>query len=242
MALALGMVMYGSTYVIPQFLAIISDYNALQTGLVIFWMGVPAFPVDAVLPFMIRRIHIRIAVGAGMFIMALSCFCQHKSDSGIGRWSVHRKPVPARHRHDPHDDVPQPGDGSFGCVGRMPAMLRASSTRRETSGALSRSPGLLRSRISACGIIVGGWKKLSTPTAPGCRNTWTPAAVVGQLPQAALEMLSGIIQRDAFVMTYNDVFFAMGDYPGHFCRWYCSSCSPEELIPFRCTENSCARP
>ena len=29
-------------------------------------------------------------------------------------------------------------------------------------------------------------------------------------PQAALEMLSGIIQRDAFVMTYNDVFFAMG--------------------------------
>ena len=43
MALALGMVMYGSTYVIPQFLAIISDYNALQTGLVIFWMGVPAF-------------------------------------------------------------------------------------------------------------------------------------------------------------------------------------------------------
>ena len=35
------------------------------------------------------------------------------------------------------------------------------------------------------------------------------AASLGS-PQAALEMLSGIIQRDAFVMTYNDVFFAMG--------------------------------
>src|SRR3546814_2612880 len=45
MALALGMVMYGSTYVIPQFLAIISDYNAFQTGLVIFWMGIPAFEI-----------------------------------------------------------------------------------------------------------------------------------------------------------------------------------------------------
>src|SRR3546814_9678323 len=31
MALALGMVMYGLTYVIPQFLAFISDYNAFQT-------------------------------------------------------------------------------------------------------------------------------------------------------------------------------------------------------------------
>ncbi len=42
-------------------------------------------------------------------------------------------------------------------------------------------------------------------------------------PQAALEMLSGIIQRDAFVMTYNDV-------------------SPEELIPFDALRTLCARP
>ncbi len=28
--------------------------------------------------------------------------------------------------------------------------------------------------------------------------------------QAALQTLSGTIQREAFVMTYNDVFFAMG--------------------------------
>src|SRR3546814_15570862 len=74
MALALGMVMYGSTYVIPQFLAIISDYNAFQTGLVIFWMGIPAFVLMPILPFMIRRLHIRIAVGVGMLLMAASCF------------------------------------------------------------------------------------------------------------------------------------------------------------------------
>src|SRR3546814_20636970 len=74
MALALGMVMYGSTCVIPQFLAIISDYNAFQTGLVIFWMGIPAFVLMPILPFMIRRLHIRIAVGVGMLLMAASCF------------------------------------------------------------------------------------------------------------------------------------------------------------------------
>src|SRR3546814_14092397 len=72
MALALGMVMYGSTCVIPQFLAIISDYNAFQTGLVIFWMGIPAFVLMPILPFMIRRLNIRIAVGVGMLLMARS--------------------------------------------------------------------------------------------------------------------------------------------------------------------------
>ena len=74
MALALGMVMYGSTYVIPLFLAIISDYNAFQTGLVIFWMGVPAFLLMPALPLMIRKVDIRIAVGTGMLLMAISCF------------------------------------------------------------------------------------------------------------------------------------------------------------------------
>src|SRR5690606_7413117 len=74
MALALGMVMYGSTFVIPQFLALIADYNALQTGQVIFLMGVPAFFLMPFIPFMIRLVDIRIAVGAGLAIMAFSCF------------------------------------------------------------------------------------------------------------------------------------------------------------------------
>src|SRR3546814_16689541 len=85
MALALGMVMYGSTYVIPQFLAIISDYNAFQTGLVIFWMGIPAFVLMPILPFMIRRLHIRIAVGVGMLLMAASCFVSISLTADSGR-------------------------------------------------------------------------------------------------------------------------------------------------------------
>src|SRR3546814_8111771 len=52
----------------------ISDYNAFPTGLVIFWMGIPALWLMPILPFMIRRLHIRIAVGVGMLLMAASCF------------------------------------------------------------------------------------------------------------------------------------------------------------------------
>src|SRR3546814_4365110 len=37
-------------------------------------MGIPAFVLMPILPFMIRRLHIRIAVGVGMLLMAASCF------------------------------------------------------------------------------------------------------------------------------------------------------------------------
>ncbi|MDH7972978.1 MDR family MFS transporter [Sphingomonas sp. AR_OL41] len=74
MALALGMVMYGSTFVIPQFLALIADYNALETGQVIFLMGVPAFLLMPIVPFLIRVVDIRLAVGVGLAMMAASCF------------------------------------------------------------------------------------------------------------------------------------------------------------------------
>ena len=73
MALALGMVMYGSTFVIPQFLALIANYNALETGQVIFLMGVPAFLLMPVIPLLIRVVDIRIAVGTGLALMAASC-------------------------------------------------------------------------------------------------------------------------------------------------------------------------
>ena len=36
-------------------------------------MGVPAFLLMPVLPLMIRKVDIRIAVGTGMLLMAISC-------------------------------------------------------------------------------------------------------------------------------------------------------------------------
>ncbi|QDH33687.1 DHA2 family efflux MFS transporter permease subunit [Porphyrobacter sp. YT40] len=209
MALALGMVMYGSTYVIPQFLAIISDYNALQTGFVIFWMGVPAFLLMPVLPFMIRRTHIRIAVGVGMFIMALSCFVSINltAASGGGVFTesqflrgigmiltmmfLNQATVASVAKEDAGDasgifNAARNLGGSFALAGlasfQDQRLWHHSRRMEETLNA--NSPRLQE--------YLGGM-----------------TASLGS-PQAALEMLSGIIQRDAFVMTYNDVFFAMG--------------------------------
>jgi DHA2 family multidrug resistance protein len=74
LALILGGVLYGTSYVIPQFLAAIADYNALQAGQVVFLSGVPALLMMPLVPLMIRTIDLRLAVALGFGLMAFSCF------------------------------------------------------------------------------------------------------------------------------------------------------------------------
>lgn len=209
MALALGMVMYGSAYVIPQFLAIISDYNALQTGLVIFWMGVPAFLLMPVLPFMIRRVDIRIAIGAGMALMATSCFISTNLTAqsggavftesqlirGVGMilsmMFLNQATIASVGKADTGDasgifNAARNLGGSFALAGlasfQEQRIWHHSRRMEETLNANSVS---LQSYLDGLARNFGGMKQ-------------------------AMAMLGRTIQREAFVMTYNDVFMVMG--------------------------------
>ena len=209
MALALGMVMYGSTYVIPQFLSIISDYNAFQTGLVIFWMGVPAFLLMPVLPFMIRRIHIRLAVGAGMFLMALSCFlsvsltAQSTGDifiesqlvRGVGMilsmMFLNQATVASVAKEDAGDasgifNASRNLGGSFALAGLASFQdQRIWHHSRRMEETLNANSVALQDYLDGLARNFGGMEQ-------------------------GMAMLIRTIQREAFVMTYNDVFFMMG--------------------------------
>lgn len=76
MAVVIGMVIYGTSYTIPQFLAAIADYNALQAGNIVLLSGVPALMMMPITPFLIRHIDIRIAVTFGMVILAVSAWME----------------------------------------------------------------------------------------------------------------------------------------------------------------------
>ncbi|WP_225007330.1 MULTISPECIES: MDR family MFS transporter [Novosphingobium] len=74
LGLLIGAVLYGTSYVIPQFLAAIAGYNAYQSGGIVFLSGIPAAMMMPLFPLLITRIDLRVAVGAGMLIMATSCW------------------------------------------------------------------------------------------------------------------------------------------------------------------------
>ncbi|RKF21754.1 DHA2 family efflux MFS transporter permease subunit [Altericroceibacterium spongiae] len=74
MAMVMGMVLYGTSYVIPQFLASIADYNAYQAGKIVMISGVPAMITMPFIPLIMRHIDIRVAVCFGMSVLCLSCY------------------------------------------------------------------------------------------------------------------------------------------------------------------------
>jgi MFS transporter, DHA2 family, multidrug resistance protein len=74
LGLALGGVMFGSAYVIPQFLAGVANYNAMQAGQIVFISGIPAMMMMPFFPILVSRVDLRIIVGAGMILLAVSCY------------------------------------------------------------------------------------------------------------------------------------------------------------------------
>jgi MFS transporter, DHA2 family, multidrug resistance protein len=78
MGITVGMVIYGTSYVIPQFLAAIADYNALQAGKIVALGGLPALMMMPLVPLLIRWVDIRLAVGFGLSVLAISAW--HETD------------------------------------------------------------------------------------------------------------------------------------------------------------------
>jgi DHA2 family multidrug resistance protein len=74
MIVVLGMVIYGTSYVIPQFLSAIADYNAWQSGLVVIIAAFPTLVMMRLMPYLLRTLDIRLAVTGGLLILAAASF------------------------------------------------------------------------------------------------------------------------------------------------------------------------
>jgi MFS transporter, DHA2 family, multidrug resistance protein len=70
----LGFALYGSAYLLPQYLAVAQGFDAQQSGEVMAWTGIPQLFVIPFVPLLMRRFDSRLLVGVGLAVFALSCF------------------------------------------------------------------------------------------------------------------------------------------------------------------------
>jgi DHA2 family multidrug resistance protein len=70
----LGFALYGSAYLLPQYLAISQGFDAEQIGEVVAWTGLPQLLVIPFVPLLMKRIDARLLVGIGLVVFAASCF------------------------------------------------------------------------------------------------------------------------------------------------------------------------
>ncbi|WP_242153778.1 MDR family MFS transporter [Sphingomonas sp. BAUL-RG-20F-R05-02] len=208
MGVVLGIVLYGTSYVIPQFLASIADYNSLQSGKVVMLSGIPSLMLMAIVPILLRRIDIRIAVGGGLLIMGMSAyfdanlnafatggdFTESQLLRGVGQILAMLFLSQAAVQSVPPADA---GDASglFNAMrnlGGSFALAGISIIQDQRTWFHSRR---MEETLNANSVMVQDYMAGSAQRA-------------GSMA-AAYRQLGGQIQVEALVMTYNDIFFIM---------------------------------
>jgi len=208
MGLAIGMVLYGSSFVIPQFLAAISNYNALQAGMIVSITGLPAITLMVLSPFIMRIFDIRLAVGIGLALLVLSAwvdttlnaesvggdFVESQLLRGLGIAMTFIflnqaaiSSVPVKYAGD--------AAGLFNTARNLGGSLALAAIATVQEQRYYFHARRLEETLSANAIAVQD--RLLEMTA-----TYGSS-------EAALRALSGIISREALVMTYNDLFFLL---------------------------------
>jgi DHA2 family multidrug resistance protein len=70
----LGVALYGSVFILPQYLSRIQGYNAEQIGMVLAWTGLPQLVLIPLVPRLMQRFDARIIIGIGLVLFAASNF------------------------------------------------------------------------------------------------------------------------------------------------------------------------
>ncbi len=209
MGVVLGVVLYGTSYAIPQFLAALADYNALQAGKVVLLSGIPSLILMTMVPILLKRVDIRIAVSAGLLIMGTSALL----DANLTAQSS-----------GPDFTVSQLMRG----VGQILAMLFLSqacvrSVPPEDAGDASGLFNAMRNlggSFALAGISILQDQRMYfhsrrieetlNANSPTVQSYVTGLGQAAGDQRAGLRLLSQQIAQQALTMTYNDIFWIMG--------------------------------
>jgi DHA2 family multidrug resistance protein len=208
MGIALGVVLYGTSYAIPQFLAAIANYNALQSGKVVLLSGIPSLLMMPLVPILIRKVDIRVAVALGMGIMAFAAYMETgltMASSGpdftesqllrgvgqiLGMLFLSQAVVQSVPPEDAGDasglyNAMRNLGGSFALAGiSILQQDRSWLHARRLEESLSANAPAVQEYVAGVGRTVGG-------------------------ADAGMRLIGQQIQGQALVMTYNDIFFVM---------------------------------
>jgi DHA2 family multidrug resistance protein len=70
----LGFALYGTVYLLPEYLGQVFGYNAEQIGFVLAWTGLPQLVIIPFVPLLMKRIDARLITICGLVVFAFSCF------------------------------------------------------------------------------------------------------------------------------------------------------------------------
>ena len=216
-SLTLGLGLYGSVYILPLYLAQVQGYNPLQIGEVIMWAGVPQLFIVPLVPKLMQRFDIRLMIGIGLSLFAVSCFMNSTMTHNTGiaelRWSQ-----VVRAMGQPLIMVPL---SSIATSDIEPSQAGSASGLFNMMRNLGGSIGiaalatLLTRREQFHSNHIGEAISLYSPETQQRLEQMTQSFIrLGAdsqtAHQQAIAAISNIVRREAYIMAYNDCFYFIG--------------------------------
>ncbi len=211
----LGTGMYGMTYLIPLFLAQVRGFSSLQIGETVVVTGLAQLAMSPVSPLLARKMDLRLmlSIGLGLFAVAMYLTAQLTNQAGFAELFV---PQVLR------------GVAMMMCI--IPANLIALGSVPQDK--LKNSAGLYNLTrdlggaiaLATIGTLLNNrlhfhWNRLIesiNPAYPAVQHfldkqaNRLDALVPGDAGHAAIKLLANLVQREALVLTYNDVIMLVG--------------------------------
>ncbi len=210
-----GTGMYGTTYLVPLFLAQVRGFSALQIGETVVVAGLAQMAMSPFSAYIARNLDLRIMLAIGLSVFAFSMYLTASLTNQAGFVELF---------------VPQAVRGFALMFCYLPANLIALSTVPQDK--LKNAAGLYNLTRELGGAIVLAtigtimndrlhfhWNRLIeniNPARPAVQQfleTQTDrfgSLIPGDPSHAAVGLLAKLVQREALVLTYNDVLMLMG--------------------------------
>ena len=211
----LGIGMYGTTYLVPLFLAQVRGYNALQIGVTVVVVGLVTMAMAPLSTYIARKLDLRLMLAIGLGLFALSMYLTATLTNQTGFWELF---------------VPQAVRGFALIFCYLPANLIALSSvpvdRLKNAAGLYN---LTRDLGGAIGLATIGtimnnrlhfhWNRLIEDINPArsavqqfldAQAGRLDSLIPGDSTQAATRLLANLVEREALVLTYNDVLLLIG--------------------------------
>lgn len=216
-AVAFGVGLYGSIYLLPLYLSQIQGYTAMQIGGVLMWTGLPQLLIIPLLPKLMQRVDLRLLAATGFSLFAVSCFMNSQMTHDTGyeqlRWSLLIRALgqpmiilSATAIATANIEKEQAGSASglFNVVRNMGgsigiAILATFLTRREQFH-------FERLRESVSIYNPQTQERIEQMTQYFINQGADATTAYAQ----TLKTLTNIIHRESYVMSYNDCFYLIG--------------------------------
>jgi DHA2 family multidrug resistance protein len=210
-----GTGMYSTTYLVPLFLAQVRGFSALQIGETVFVAGIAQMAMSPFSTQIARRLDLRIMLATGLGLFAFSMYLT----AGLTNQASF-----------PELLVPQAVRGVSLMFCYLPAnMIALGSVPTDKLKNASGLYGLTRDLGGAIALATVGtilnsrmqfhWNRLiedinaARPAVQHYLDTLTgrfDSLIPGDAHRAAVKLLGDLVQREALVLTYNDLFQLIG--------------------------------